>query len=102
MPTVNDEPLMGKEEHRNLYEEADKLLRLAEGLQDKCEHYERGLWLVLATGASITAALATLAVYLTFRPPSEGWGYIWAGIAYLYAFSAGTYLYFMRERIRQR
>ncbi len=41
MSIVNDEPLMDREGSGNLYQESEKLLRLAEELQDKCEHYER-------------------------------------------------------------
>jgi len=106
MSTVNDEPLVDREEGRRLYEEADKLLRLAEELQDKCEQYERRLWMLVAiclmmtvfaaAGASLAIALPKDSFYRTLLTP----GGILVAIApfYLYYVIARTSGPLRRER----
>lgn len=102
MSTVNDEPATGHEEPGRLYEEADKLLGLAERLQDKCEQYERRLWLLFAACTGLTVAFWSLAVYLSFLPFSNRLGYLWAVLAFLYGFGVTTFWRFMWAKVDQR
>ena len=82
MSTVNEEPLVGREEGRKLYEEADKLLNLAERLQDKCEQYERWLWMLIAIGL-VSAAIGALGACLTSALPQDS---IYRTLMVLFAF----------------
>lgn len=103
MSTVNDEPLMDREEGRKLHEEADKLLRLAEGFQDKCEQYERSLWMLLAIGVGMFGAFLLAGAYLSSAVPDDSVyrGWIWPlGLFYLIADFA--LVYWMAEKIRRK
>lgn len=103
MSTVNDEPLMGREEGRKLYEDSDRLLRLAEGLQDKCEQYERRLGTLLAVGVSMIAAFLVAASYLTITLPEDSvYKRLVASFAFSYGIATGAFLYWMMVRIRRQ
>lgn len=72
MSTVNDELHIDREEGRKLYEEADKLLSLAERLQEKCEQYQRNQWISWAVSFMIAVfgAVGVNLIALTI-----GWSY---------------------------
>jgi hypothetical protein len=103
MSTVNDEPLLGQDEGRKLYEDSDKLLRLAEELQDKCEQNERRLWTLLAIGVSLIAAFALIAGYLSSVLATDS---LYNVLATLAAFCYGTatiaYMLLMGVRINRQ
>ncbi|HTU90826.1 MAG TPA: hypothetical protein VMF69_12175 [Gemmataceae bacterium] len=104
MSTVNDEPLLDRPEGgRKLSEEADKLLRLAEGFQDKCEQYERSLSMLIAIGMSTITAFLIAALYVTPALPDDS---VYRGLvpylAIFYSIAAGAFLYWMTERTRRK
>ena len=109
MSTVNDEPLIGREEGRKLYEESDKLLSLAETLQEKCEQHDRRWWLLTAIHVSIFLPCFAFALYFIFRALPfrledlvyNGW--MWGALlAFLYLVAGTAYAYYMRERIDRK
>jgi hypothetical protein len=77
MSITNDEPLMGREEGRKLYEEADKLLSLAEKLEEVCEQYERRWGVTRALFQITIAAGAAAAVSFTYNT-------IWSWAVFMY------------------
>jgi hypothetical protein len=103
MSIVNDEPLMEREEGRKLYEEADKLLRLAEELQDKCEQYERRVWILLIMGATVVTALAIFSGYLISAFPHDSvYRTMATAFSSLYGFATGASLVYIYARIRRQ
>jgi hypothetical protein len=103
MSTVNDEPHMHQEEGRKLYEESEKLLRLAEELLDKCEQYERRVWMLLIMGASVITAEAVFSGYLIPSIPHDS-VYRTLAIAFssLCGFATGASLVYISARIRRQ
>lgn len=103
MSTVNDEPLTDREEGRKLYEDAEKLLRLAEGYQDKCEQYERSQSMLFALGMSTIAAVLIAAFYVTPILPDDS---IYRRLAPYFAISyfvaALVFTSWMAERMRRK
>lgn len=103
MSTVNDEPLMGREEGRKLYEEADKLLRLAEELQDKSEQYVRRLGWLLAWGVSAFAFFVIAATWFTITLPDDSvYKSLPMVFASVYGLAAGIFLGWMRAKTLQQ
>lgn len=103
MSTVNDEPLIEREEGRKLHEEANKLLLLAEGFQDKCEQYERSLWMLLATGVSMFAVLLLAGMYLGSAVSDDSVFRRWAWpLESLYSLAVVAFLYWMAEKTRRK
>jgi hypothetical protein len=103
MSTVNDELHIDREEGRKLYEEADKLLRLAEELQDKCEQYMRRLGTLLAVCVSAIAAFAMVATYLTNTLSDDSiYKKLITALASSYGLATGAFLYWMTMRTRQQ
>jgi uncharacterized membrane protein len=103
MSTVNDEPLMDREEGRKLYQESEKLLRLAEELQDKCEQYERRVWMLLLIGATLIVLLLMFSNYLVSAfPPDSVYRTLVTFLPYLYFSATGASLTYMYARIRRQ
>jgi len=100
MSIANDEPLMGREEGRRMYEESDKLLHLAEGLQDKCEQYERRLSMLIMMGIGIIAVIGPAVFYLL----QSAWPDRWDGVVFAacYGLVVGAYLSHMRIKIHRQ
>ncbi len=101
MSIVDEEPFLGREGGRKLYEDADKLLRLAEGLQEKCEQYEEKRDQQFALQGIIILFFTIPLVYLGFsmsRPGEEN------GVANVWFWLAVTafYLYGVRCLIHMR
>jgi hypothetical protein len=100
MSTVNDESLTDREEGRKLYEESDKLLCLAERLLDKCEQYERRLWLLIAICLT-SAAFGGLAVYLNTTLPNDSiFKTLQIPLSVIYAFGVFYVCYITRRTSR--
>lgn len=108
MSIVNDEPFLDREDGRKLYEESDKLLRLAEGLQEKCEQYERNWWLQVAVHSSMFLLCLASTFYFTIHAVLSRQedavlnGWMWASaaaLALLYIIVGTIYLGYARARI---
>ena len=103
MATANDEPGLGHEEPRKLYQEADKLLGLAERLQEKCEEYERRSWSLLAMGVIAAMLIATLAILVSPLPLFSGpFLYALVGLACVFVFALGCGLYLARVELQRQ
>lgn len=102
MSTVNRKPRQTGGSLPPFYERADKLLRLAEQLQDKCDQYASRLETGLASGVILTAAFVGAMAYLIPHAPVDERGYLWAACAGLYSVAVVGYLYLWRGRIRER
>jgi hypothetical protein len=103
MSTVHDGPLRRPLESRALYEEADRLLRLAEALQDKCEGYERKLGMLVVLAVGTMAAVGTAAVYLAFLSPAAIASFSpWVVLALFYEIAGGAYWAYVWSRVRRQ
>ena len=78
---------MTKEDSLTLYSDAEKLLSLAEKLQEKCEFYERRKWLGIFFCTGSIMAMLFLSLYIAYRPYQEGKGSLVAGMLCGYAIS---------------
>jgi hypothetical protein len=104
MSTLNDGPPKRPLESRTLYEESDRLLRLAEGLQDKCDYYERKRWMLIVLGIGTTiAAVAAAVAYLPLVSPLAGTSFtFWVALGSFYGFAGGVYLAYALSRMNRQ
>jgi hypothetical protein len=78
--------------------EVDKLLRLAEGLQEKCEQYERRLWIVLFGAIGLISGCLAFGSYMSSLSDRN---YGWWGFALGNTAGVLSGLYFFQYRTRR-
>ena len=102
MATVDREPLLSKEEHPPFYQEADKLLQIAERLLEKCEQHESKLGMSYVIGASLAVAVGCMTAYHVFNTTPVERADLWVVCAWIYAIALAGYLIFWRAKILRR